>query len=273
MLKWLKHLILACSIVALGAGLLIASDTFKWPVPGIGLTAGDLFYAYDVNTMSNITAVASGQVFTSAGTGTKPAWSASPTVTTLNATTVNATTVAATTVTGTVSTSAEDTDGTVFLPAVVYCVPDTTNLTPVRVAAGNWGLRRTATGAETYNIVCDLNSWLQRTTTSKGVKINSIGVHYGDTVANLTSHTFNGIYPVTYASGSAISVGTKINTSATLETASTTNPYMTTVTVTTPAYLPTAANKALVVDFTAVATTNGVYTLYGITVNFSRTDL
>ena len=78
-----KQLGVGLVAVLLVAGLLSAADnSWRFPVPTLGgLVAGDLIYARDRNNLGNISAVAAGQVLTSAGTSTIPAWSANPTVT------------------------------------------------------------------------------------------------------------------------------------------------------------------------------------------------
>lgn len=77
---WLGALALLV-LLAFGAAELVAQTGWDVPVKG-GLTQGSLIYAKTGNRIGAISAVASGQVLTSAGTGTVPAWSASPTVTT-----------------------------------------------------------------------------------------------------------------------------------------------------------------------------------------------
>ena len=76
----MKKLSLIAAVLALFvAGVLRADDTLNLPVATQGgLVTGDIIYARDANHLGNISAVAVGQVLTSAGTGTKPAWSAAP---------------------------------------------------------------------------------------------------------------------------------------------------------------------------------------------------
>jgi hypothetical protein len=168
--------------------------------------------------------------------------------------------------------SAEKTDGSVFVPAHEACSSDNANLVQVRLAANNWALARTAAGAETYNIICSLDGWLQRTTANKGMKINSLALAYQVTTQPLTSHTWGAVATVTYANNAANVVGADLATAPTLQTAVQANPYLTPVTITTPAYLPAAANTALTVEWQAVMQNAGVYRVYGIQVNFSRRD-
>lgn len=74
------------AVAALGAAILEATDsTWRYRVRS-GITTGDLIYGIAPGTLSNINAVAAGQVLTSAGTSTKPAWSASPSLTSITLT-------------------------------------------------------------------------------------------------------------------------------------------------------------------------------------------
>lgn len=180
--------------------------------------------------------------------------------------------------------TARGTDGYVFLPAPMICVSDTTTLQngllPIRIAANTMGLRRTSGGTETLNITCTLDNWLQYANSTGGIKITGMTVSHGITVADMTSFALNGLKLVTYASGSAISAGSSLATIAartgydanTFATTSTSNPYLTTLTITTPAALPAATNKSLTLDMTAVLPNTAVFTLYGVGVNFTRID-
>lgn len=179
-------------------------------------------------------------------------------------------------VTGSVHAGTANADGSVFLTAITYCRGDTTTqqngLIPVRVAANNWALERTAAGAETINYTCHLDSWLQRYGATTGIKITSVALAYQITVADATSHAFNGLKSVTYANNTANVVGSALTGTVTLSTASTTNPYLTSGAITTPAFFPSAANMGLNLDATVVLATNGVFRLYGVQVNFTRAD-
>lgn len=56
-----------------------------WPIQGhIVSGVGDILYANDVNNLQNLEAVATGQVLTSAGVETAPAWSAAPVLTSID---------------------------------------------------------------------------------------------------------------------------------------------------------------------------------------------
>lgn len=67
-----------------GQVLKLASGIPSWASVASGLTGttGDLISFSGTNTASNISAVATGSILASAGTGTLPVWSASPTLTT-----------------------------------------------------------------------------------------------------------------------------------------------------------------------------------------------
>jgi hypothetical protein len=83
------YALVAAALLGLAAGTafiapawLDAASTWRLPVAGNPGT-GDLVYGRDRNSLTSLAAVASGQVLTSAGTGTAPAWSATPTLTSL----------------------------------------------------------------------------------------------------------------------------------------------------------------------------------------------
>lgn len=80
-------LVVGAVIWLMMAGQIGAQSGWRLPVPCC-LTTGSLMYARDANNFSPIDAVASGQVLTSAGVTTVPAWSASPTMTNLTVTTL-----------------------------------------------------------------------------------------------------------------------------------------------------------------------------------------
>jgi len=76
------------------AGIAIAQTSNYLPVPSnIFSATGAVVVTQDANNLTGVAAVASGQVLTSAGTGTAPAWSATPTLTgvTLGGSTTSAT--------------------------------------------------------------------------------------------------------------------------------------------------------------------------------------
>jgi len=243
--------ILTAALLIAGVAAVVRAQTVEH-YPRAILTVGDLLCADSTSSIARLPAVAAGQVPISQGLGACPAYSA-----TLPA----------------ALATPEKTDGSLFIPAYKACVSDNANLIPVRVAANDIALARTAGGAETFNVVCDLGSWLQRTTAGKGIKINSIAIAYQVTTQALTSHTWGKVATVSYANNVANAVGADLATAPILQTATQANPYVTAVTITTPAYLPAAANIALNVEWQAVMQNLGVYRVYGFQVNYSRTDL
>ena len=75
-----KQLGIGLASVILVAGLLSAADnSWLFPVPTLGgLVTGALIYAQNANHLGNINAVGTGNLLTSAGTSTSPAWSTTP---------------------------------------------------------------------------------------------------------------------------------------------------------------------------------------------------
>jgi len=248
--QWILGFLIAVLLV-LGIAYPLPAQTVQ-SFPRALFTVGDLLCADTSSSLARLPAVAAGQALVSTALATCPAYSA-----TLPA----------------ALATPEKTDGSIFIPAYQVCSSDNANLVKVRVAANDWALARTAGGAETFNVICPLDSWLQRTTAGKGIKINSIAIAYQVTTQALTSHTWGKVATVTYANNAANTVGADLATAPTLQTATQANPYVTSVAITTPAYLPSAANVSLTVEWQAVMQNLGVYRVIGVQVNFSRTDL
>lgn len=163
-------------------------------------------------------------------------------------------------------------DSGVFLPAIDICRADSVNLTPTRVAASDWALARTAGGAETFNIFCSLNSWLERVGGTKGAKITGIKIVHQITTAALTSATWGKVATQVYANNTANAISGDLATGPTLPTASQANPYVTSAAMTTPAYLPGNSLTGLSLEYQVVMQNTGVYRLYGLWVDFTRLD-
>lgn len=167
---------------------------------------------------------------------------------------------------------ADITDGTVFVPAVTACVADSANLAVTRTAANDWSRSRTAGGAETYNVRCELGSWLQRATASSGIKITGLKIVSKIGVVDLTSATLNKVSKTAYVNNVANAVTDFGGTiTATLPTVVQTHPYVTPVTLGAPAYF-TSADSSLGIDLTYVLANTGTLDLYGIAVLFTRTN-
>lgn len=172
-----------------------------------------------------------------------------------------------------VASGGAHTDAFVFIPAWGNCVGDTTNLTPVRVAASDWALARTATASETIQITCSLNSWLQRVGTTKGVKITGVRIHHQITVVALGAATWGKIATRGFANNTANALtGNDLATAPTLPIAVQTNPYLTSVAMASAAYLPANANQSIELEYAVLLQNTTVYRLYGLTVVFTRQD-
>lgn len=190
---------------------------------------------------------------------------------------------------GELSCTQAHTDGYVFLPAYEACnsLNATTpgnRLAATRVASNDWALGHpngTANAAETINVSCTLNSFLQRVGGSKGVKITSLDLVYQITGVALTSHNLacnatgfpsgclGGVATAVYANNTANVVGAPLHTNTALSTATQTNPYLTNVPITTAAFLPSNIRTAVTVEWQAVTAVNTVYRIYGVGVNYS----
>ena len=160
-----------------------------------------------------------------------------------------------------------------FFPAIQFCSTDVAwstaaNLIPTRLAANDFALARTATGAETYNIRCAI-PFLWRTTASKGSRLDSFSISQFIGTAALTSNTFNALSTTTYANNTANAVAGYGGTiTITMPTATQAQPYLTAATLGTAAFM-TTANAQVGIDFTVVMANTGVYRLYGIAVTYT----
>ena len=198
------------------------------------------------------------------------------TVTTTGAVSTGAATVTSLTTAGTVTatgaiTGAATTDIVQFYAATSFCSADTPSATLVktRLAQGNWVLARTAAGAETYNVRCDLTA-PTRTTSGKGWKLTAFALSQQITVVDLTSNTFNGLDRTTYADNVATAVASHGGTiTITMPTVVQANPYLTTGGVGTPAFM-TTANAQIGLDWTIVMANTGVYRLAGVSATWTE---
>jgi hypothetical protein len=153
--------------------------------------------------------------------------------------------------------------------AVIFCRSDNALFINTRVASNDWALARTAGGAETYNIRCELPA-PTRTTSGKGYKLTAFSVSHFIGTAALTSNTFNALSTTTYANNVANAVAAYGGAiTITLPTATQGNPYLTSGGVGTPAFMNTA-NASVGMDFTAVMQNTGVYRLYGISATWTQ---
>lgn len=157
---------------------------------------------------------------------------------------------------------------TTFYSALHFCKSDNALLIPTRVAANDWALARTAAGAETYNVQCQF-PLPGRVTASKGWRLDSFAVAEQITVVNLTSHAFNALATTAYSNNVANAVAAYGGAiTITLPTVVQANPYFTTGTLGTPAFMTTAQAQTSL-DFTAVMANTGVWRLYGVWANYT----
>lgn len=156
-----------------------------------------------------------------------------------------------------------------FYSALDSCRSDNALLIPVRVAANDFALARTAAGAETYNVNCPIKLPFQLTA-NKGARIDSIEIAYQVTVAALTTHSFTNLATRTFTNNVANAVAQYGGApTVTLATATQANPYLTTVTFAAPVFMNTD-NTEVNVEWQAVMQNTGVYRVYGVMVNWTQ---
>lgn len=174
---------------------------------------------------------------------------------------------------------------TIFIPATEACVAvsSTTGPVVIRTAANDWALSRTAGAAETLSFRCDIASALMArgilavSRTGPGgmprsgdIRIISVSIAHQITVAALTTNTLNKISKTTYAHNTANAVADFGGTlTGALPTAVQANPYLTKITLGTPAYLPSGANS-VGIDWTVVTQNTGVYSVFGIAIDYLK---
>ena len=170
---------------------------------------------------------------------------------------------------------APTTDISQFYAATSFCKGDTATLQngllPVRLASNDWAIARTAAGAETINIRCNLAA-PTRTTSGKGWKLTAFKIVQQITVAALTSNTFNALSTTTYANNVANAVAAYGGSiTITMPTATQANPYVTTGGVGTPAFMVTPDSQ-VGMDFTVVLQNTGAFKLYGVSAAWTEQD-
>lgn len=138
--------------------------------------------------------------------------------------------------------------------------------TTTRIAQGDYVKRHTA-GDETSIIGIDITPII-RTAASKGFRLDSFDVIYSIGTLALDAHSVT-LDRVAYANNVAVSV-TSIPITGTLATATQANPYVTNVTVNTPAFDNTADSK-YVIEETVNNSATSAFDWYGIMLRFSQT--
>ena len=160
---------------------------------------------------------------------------------------------------------------TQFFPAALHCQVTSTSTLPVvvRVAANDYGLRRTGGAAETINYGCTIPLVLS-TTASKGMRLDSFSIVHQIVTLALTSNTFNALATTTYVNNIANAVAAHGGAiTITLPTATQANPYVTAGTIGTAAFVNTTATQVSM-DWTAILQNTSVYTVYGVVGNYSQ---
>ncbi len=138
--------------------------------------------------------------------------------------------------------------------------------TMTRVAQANYALVHTPAD-DTSVIGIDITPQI-RVAASKGFRLDSFDLVYSIGVAALDAHSAT-LDQVSYANNVAVAV-TSVTMTATLSTATQSNPYVTNCTITTPAFLVTADSK-YVLELTVNAAATSTYSLYGLNLRFSQT--
>lgn len=188
------------------------------------------------------------------------------------------------------------TDGMYWIGSDSWMFIATTAPTFTRGAAGNY--YNACTSSQTVTCISPLNSLFQRTgyaavlqeqfggtigpasvpgyppftgatqlvaptaNTKKGIRINDITLVYGITGAALTSQTMT-LQSALFANTSAVAMtAITLSTATALATLSTTNPYVTKIAVSAPAFT-VADLTAVTIENTVVLPSTAVYNLYG----------
>lgn len=138
--------------------------------------------------------------------------------------------------------------------------------TVTRIAQGNYVSRHTA-GDETSIIAIDITPQI-RVAASKGFRLDSFDYMYAIATLALDAHTLT-LDRIAYANNVAVSV-TSVPVTGTLATATQANPYLTNVTVNTPAFDITADSK-YVMEITVNNSATSAFDFYGIMLRFSQT--
>jgi hypothetical protein len=138
--------------------------------------------------------------------------------------------------------------------------------TTTRVAQGNYVKRHTP-GDETSIIGVDITPII-RAVASKGFRLDSFDVIYAIAANALDAHTVT-LDRIAYANNVAVSV-TSVAITGTLATATQANPYVTNISINTPAFDITADSK-YIIEITVNNAAASEYDYYGIDLRFSET--
>lgn len=138
--------------------------------------------------------------------------------------------------------------------------------TVTRIAQGNYVSRHTA-GDETSIIAVDITPQI-RIAASKGFRLDSFDYIYSIATLAMDAHSVT-VDRIAYVNNVAVSV-TSIPLTGTLSTATQANPYVTNVSINTPAFDITADSK-YVIEITANNSATSAYDFYGLMLRFSQT--
>lgn len=138
--------------------------------------------------------------------------------------------------------------------------------TTTRIAEGNYVQRHTAAD-ETSIIAIDITPAI-RVAASKGWRLDSFDYMYSIATLALDAHSAT-LDRIAYANNIAVSI-TSIAITGTLATATQANPYLTNVTINTPAFDVTADSK-YVLEITVNNSATSAFDFYGVMLRFSQT--
>lgn len=162
-------------------------------------------------------------------------------------------------------TTTDVTDYQQFLSLNAILLASVGTWTMTRIAQGNYVLRHTAAD-DTSVIAFDLTPAI-RLATGRGFKLASFDVIYSIATLALDAHSIV-LDKINYANNAAVTV-TSVPLTGSLATATQAQPYVSAITVTTPAFDVTADSK-YVAELTVNAGLTSDYDLYGIMLKFTK---
>ena len=178
-------------------------------------------------------------------------------------------------VTGALTNATDKTDGRIWIsPAeCLYARNDGTSAvmsdlrTTFNAADYVSGKTTTVQASAAFVIECDITNAVRRTSASKGIKINTFDVIYGISNTALASHSA-ALQKITFANNTAPAIAAFSTLTGTPATATQVLPYLTTLTVSSPAFHVTDDEKlAVVISFTTGGGGGSQYDFYGIMLN------
>lgn len=162
-------------------------------------------------------------------------------------------------------TTTDITDYQQFVPLTDILINSVGTWTRTRVAQGNYSLVHTPAD-NTSVIGIDISPAL-RAAALRGFKLASLDVISTIATAALDAHSLT-LSQVSYANNVAVAVSS-ISLTGTLPTTTQTNPYVSNLAVTTPAFLNVAASKYCA-ELTVDTAATSVYSFYGLNLHFTK---